>query len=335
MPDTVDDTTAGDTADNRSSTPAPGVVGRRIAPFAPLAIALLAQSALIGTGTATAPTDHNADTAAVCEEEIPSYQECHSEYPTGCSKAAGYDGYLNFLKNQLVSPDKARQLSLAQDDYGKLELGLPQDLAKSNHEQFKNELAALGEGHVVSLTGYLYYAKKGGKESSNCQLTEPTDIDFHIGIGFDPDLAAKLEGKKKLTTSEHTQVDQSSVIVEMTPHWRAQFKPAWTLEALAPAVGHQVRVTGQLLVDNEHYDPKDDCGLSGAGASCWRASVWELHPVTGFQVCGSDSCDETSTDWVDLEDFGTGTVASSSPASTPSSPAPAAASSTTSTPARR
>src|SRR4029077_1782124 len=211
-----------------SSAPASGVVGRRIAPFAPLAIALLAQSALLGTGATTAPTDHNADTAAVCEEEIPSYQECHSEYPTGCSKAAGYDAYLNFLKNQLVPPTKAPQLALAQDDYGQLELGLPQDLSKSNHEQFKDELAALGDGHVASVIGYLYYAKKGGKESSNCQLTEPTDIDFHIGIGFDPDLAAKLAGKKKLTSDEHTQLNQSSVIVEMTPHWRAQFQPEWT-----------------------------------------------------------------------------------------------------------
>ena len=317
MPDTV--------VDNEPNPPAPasGVVSRRLMPFAPLVIAMLAQTALIGTGSkgpSSGETEHGPDTAAVCAEEIPSYQECHSEYPTGCSLAAGYDAYLNLLKNQLVSPNLAPLRAFTRDDYGKLEQSLPQELTKSNHEQFMNELSALGDGHVVSLTGYLYYAKKGGKESSNCQLTEPDDIDYHIGIGFDPALAGKLGAKTKLTTDEHAQINQSSVIVEMSPHWRAQFQPAWTLAALAPVVGRQVRVVGQLLVDNEHFDPKDDCGFPGAGPACWRASVWELHPVTRFQVCNSGTCSETGGGWVDLEDLGTA-VASAASAATSSSPA--------------
>lgn len=291
-----------DPSANGSSNSSPGVISRRVAPFAPVAIALLAQTALIGTGTTTT---HGADTAAICGEEIPSYQECHSEYPTGCSKAGGYDAYLNLLKNQLVPPAKAPLQLFDRDSYAKLEKSLPQDLTKENHEDFKDELGALGDGQVAGLIGYLYYAKKGGKESSNCQLTEPTDIDYHIGIGFDPALAAKLAAKTKLTTDEHTQMNQSSVIIEMTPHWRAQFRPTWSLEALAPAIGHKVRVVGQLLVDNEHFESKDDCSFADASPTCWRAGVWELHPVTQFQVCSSgDDCDENSTDWIDLEDFG-------------------------------
>jgi hypothetical protein len=311
---------ANTSSDDRSTKTSPGVVSRRIAPFAPLAIALLAQTALLGGGVTTA-TDHGADTAAVCEDEIPTYQECHSEYPTGCSKAANYDAFLNFLKNQLTPPTAAPQRFLTRDDYGKMEQGMPPALAKNNHETFKDDLAALGDGHVVGVVGYLYYAKKGGKESSNCQLSELEDIDFHIGIGFDPQLAAKLATKKKLTSDERTTMDQSSVIVEMSPHWRAKFQPAWNLAALAPAIGHQVRVVGQLLVDNEHYDPHDDCAFPGAGTTCWRASVWELHPVTRFEVCNNgSSCTETSADWVPLEDFGTPAGAAASGSA--SGPAP-------------
>ncbi len=310
---------ANTSSDDGSNTTSPGVVSRRIAPFAPLAIALLAQTALLGGGTATTSTEHNADTAAVCGDEIPTYQECHSEYPTGCSKAANYDAFLNFLKNQLVAPTVAPLRFLTRDDYGKLEQSLPPALSKSNHEVFKDDLAALGDGHAAGIVGYLYYAKKGGKESSNCQLTDPDDIDFHIGIGFDPQFAAKLASRQKLTSDEHTTMNQSSVIIEMTPHWRAQFRPTWKVDLLTPAIGHQVRVVGQLLVDNEHFDPKDDCAFPGAGTTCWRASVWELHPVTQFQVCANgSSCTETSGGWVDLEDFGKPAPAASG------SPAPAA-----------
>jgi hypothetical protein len=59
------------------------------------------------------------------------------------------------------------------------------------------------------------------------------------------------------------------------------------------------------LADSEHYTPKDDCGLAGASAACWRATIWELHPVTRFEVCGTTGpCPETGKGWVDLEDFG-------------------------------
>jgi len=315
----ADDT---DAATNGSSATSSGVVSRRVAPFVPVAIALLAQTALLPGSTTT----QGPDTAAICSEEIPSYQECHSEYPTGCSKAGGYDPYLNLLKNQLVPPAKAPFQFLDRESYAKLEMSLPPDLSKDNHEDFKDQLAALGEGQVAGLIGYLYYAKKGGKESSNCQLTEPTDIDFHIGIGFDAGLAGKLAGKGSLTTEEKSALKKQSVIVEMTPHWRAQFQPNWELAALTPAIGHKVRVTGQLLVDNEHFESKDDCSFSGASSACWRAGVWELHPVTGFQVCGTgEDCDANSTGWIDLLDFDAAPTPApkSAPApATPPAPAP-------------
>lgn len=302
------------TTAHRTTRSKPGMVSRRIAPLAPLAISLLTQ--------ATLPTPSGTDTAQVCGDEIPTYLECHNQYPTGCSKAAKYDGYLNYLKNLLVLPTKAPERFLtATKDFDTLEQGLPHDLTRTNHKDLEDKLGKLGDGHVTGVIGYLYYAKKGGIESSNCGLNDLADIDYHIGIGFDPELAAQLRSGQKLTPDQRRQqktvMDQTSIVVEMTPHWRANFRSGWSLDALAPAVGHKVRVVGQLLVDNEHYDPKDDCGFQNAQTSCWRLSIWELHPVTDFQVCNSDDCTETSHDWIDLENFGPGAAAPTAPAAAP------------------
>ncbi|HEX4961412.1 MAG TPA: hypothetical protein VF173_11280, partial [Thermoanaerobaculia bacterium] len=249
------------------------------------------------------PPAKTAPIAAVCGADIVDFRACHENYPTGCSQTGNYDAFLNFRKNLLIAPSSAPVRFLTRDDYSKLEQSLPRGLDKTNHQQFQAKLAELGEGQVVSLAGYLYSARKSGKESNNCELMGPDDTDFHIGIGFDSELAAKLEAHEKLTSDERIQLNQSSVITEMTPHWRAQFKPVWTLAALKPFIGRQVRVVGPLMVDNEHYNPRDDCAFPGAGTTCWRASTWEIHPVTRFEVCSRDSCSETGGGWVELEDF--------------------------------
>ena len=307
----------------------PATVSRRVAPFAPLAIALLAQAALLEPRPGETVAEHPVDEAIACGEGIPTFQECHSEYPTGCSQAARYDPYLNLLKNQLIPPTRKPLRTFTGDEYGALEERLPAALTKENHEEFKDELAAIGEGRVFALIGFLYEAKKGGKESSNCQLTDADDIDFHLGIGFDPDLAAAAAAKKGLTPAERKKLQEeikvSSHIVEVTPHWRAAFKPDWTLDMFEPAIGRQVRVVGQLMLDSEHYSAKDDCAFPDAGPKCFRASSWELHPVTRFQVCtNGDSCTATSRGWVDIEKLGPAQEpAPAAPSSAPP-PAPAA-----------
>src|SRR5437660_11824820 len=77
-----------------------GAATRTLAPFAPLALALLVGSAVI-PGSKTPPVDSsNPSASASCEEGIENFTECHSTYPTGCSRTGRYDGYLNILKNQ-------------------------------------------------------------------------------------------------------------------------------------------------------------------------------------------------------------------------------------------
>jgi hypothetical protein len=254
------------------------------------------------------PPGPRGDLVAVCGDGIEASEQCHDNYPTGCSANASYDPALNKFKNLLVAPTTAPSATLTTlQDFQSLDDKLPAGLKKANSGNFQSELEQLGEGKVVAALGYLYYAKDGDAESSNCGLTGVDNTDFHIGIGFDAALAGKITPKTKSTDPVYRQTRTTSVIVEMTPHYREGLKPSWDLPSLKKVVGWQVRVTGQLLADNEHNYAKDNCHVSGANMQkCWRGSVWELHPVTRFQVCNNtkhDGCTVDSTDWKDLEDL--------------------------------
>jgi len=273
----------------KSKGAGPVVLGA--AGLTPLVIALVAGNAIIPSA-GNKIVSNDATAPVQCEDGLENWEGCHGGYPTGCSGSGVYDGYLNFLKNQHPPRDsKPVRVFTSLGDYQDMESRTPTDLGKSNHLDLKSQLEAMGEGQPHAVIGYLYYAKQEGKESSNCELTAPDDTDFHIGIGFDKSEAASKKPS-----------DKTAVVVEMTPQYRATFAPEWTLQLVKEAIGKQVKVTGQLLADNEHNETKDNCGLPGAGASCWRASIWELHPVTSFQVCGSASgeCAADGTDWVEL-----------------------------------
>lgn len=294
--------------------------GLAIAPI-PLALALVHNALVPGSGSSDVLSDKTLTTQAVkCEGDIEDYTECHSQFPSGCSASGGYDFTLNIYKNQLKWPSNTVvKYFHSSDDYAALERKIPSELGKKNHGDFVKELSAAGEGKLHGLIGYLYDAKAEGKESSNCQLDPGDDnenVDFHIWIGFDSGVARKLWLKKhpedmtdeekadksalRLTPEEKSEMKKSAAIVEMTPHYRGLFHPEWTIDELKAQIGAKVRVVGQLMVDNEHNVPSQNCGREDATEGCWRLSVWELHPVTEFQVCPDDSCKDTSGPWADL-----------------------------------
>jgi hypothetical protein len=285
---------------------------RHVAPFAPLALALAMAPSVLPSLTSQPSPQRLREmevpdnvSAVRCEDNIADFKECHENYPTGCSASAGYDAFLNILKNQMVPASEPTRY-LTQHDYNDLEKQTPSGLKRTNHADFKDQLAQLGEGQTVGLIGYLYYFQKTGAESSNCQLTsddsEGSNVDYHIGIGFDPNLAKQASAHP--STALKKKLQQNSVIVEMTPYYRFLFHSSdWNLENLGGALGKQVRVVGQLMNDSEHDVASQNCSLASTAAQrqkCWRYSVWELHPVVKFQICGTDSCDENSTSWADL-----------------------------------
>ncbi|HYL77152.1 MAG TPA: patatin-like phospholipase family protein [Bryobacteraceae bacterium] len=237
-------------------------------------------------------------TAAVeCAGDVTNSRECHTNYPAGCSPTGIHDGFLNTLKNQRPARDSKPVRSFTGlADFQDLESHTPKTLVSDNHSTHKEDLAKLGEAQEYGVIGYLYYANRQGAESTNCMLTGPDDTDFHIGIGFDKNVAAAATPNGAPTAT----MKATSIIVEMTPHYRAEFAPGWTLDALKAVLGKQVRVVGQLMADNEHNVPRDDCGLPDHGSTCSRASIWELHPVTSFQWCNAADCNKDPSGWVEL-----------------------------------
>lgn len=266
---------------------------------------------------------------------------CHANYSTGCTKSANpqYDAYLNFVKNVLPPPGLSPQPPLlTKDSVNGIEAQMQQlGLNSNNHEALKNKLQPLGEGQIRSVQGYLYYAfLSNGKDSQhlsgetcNCQLTNDNAVDYHIGIGFEPfpttsatsqlltqlrqggDLRDLEAAARNLPNSNPMKallkrVGQQSMVVEITPHYRAKFFPGWLLRKLQRSTGLLVAVAGQLMVDNVHANPGEDCGFpNSVKATCWRMSAWELHPVTQFVVCTKQASPTTCAtgSWVKLADL--------------------------------
>lgn len=256
-----------------------------------------------------------------CSDNLETVDDCHDNYKAGCTHSANprYDAYLDYLKNSMPDPasppssinqGKPIDAAVLADH----ENNTPDTLTAYNHAQHAADLADMGEGQIVSVIGTLYYAIHGGAESVNCQLSgDDSLIDFHIGIGFsDFPLSASVldqlrsgsDFRSVLQQTDQLTLEQNSFVVEMTPFYREQFKSGWTLAKVQSVTGRQVKVNGQLMIDNFHHKSSDDCGLADANtAKCWRLSVWEIHPVSSFQVCSTDHCDANSANWVNLEDM--------------------------------
>jgi len=256
-----------------------------------------------------------------CADNLQTVDDCHDNYKAGCTHSPNprYDAYLDYLKNSMPDPasspaDLNHSNPIDAAFLTDHENNTPDTLTAYNHAQHAADLADMGEGQVVSVVGTLYYAIHGGAESVNCQLSgDESLVDFHIGIGFSDfplgagvldQLRSGKDFRSVLQSADQLTLEQNSFVVEMTPYYREQFKSGWTLSKVQGVTGRQVRVNGQLMIDNFHHKSSDDCGLADANPDkCWRLSVWELHPVTSFQVCNADHCDANSTNWVNLEEM--------------------------------
>jgi hypothetical protein len=120
--------------------------------------------------------------------------------------------------------------------------------------------------YAASIEGYVIVVRPGAVEFANCLSF--TERDIHLHVARVPDAPV----------GEH-------VVVEVTPHWRSwarQHGLDWSLAALQRLVGKRVRLEGWLLFDIEHDDESENTnpGL----VHNWRATAWELHPVTSIRV---------------------------------------------------
>jgi hypothetical protein len=134
-------------------------------------------------------------------------------------------------------------------------------------DRFDPTRAAVIEGFVVGI-------KVGGVETVNCKAADSLFRDTHIEIAL---------------TNDHHLATTKRVIVEVTPRWRYAMEKQgadWTTEGLAAALlGRKVRFTGWLLFDVEHLNEAVNTDPADAkGKKNWRATDWEIHPVTSIKV---------------------------------------------------
>jgi hypothetical protein len=177
---------------------------------------------------------------------------------------------LNRLKNRFTAPAAAAintQATLA------AMIEPPSGVEVSDEHRFDPEQAATITGYVIEVgPGGCSKPQPGhgkGGESCNCHATTSIDCDTHIQVGHTPDVPPNQR-----------------VIVEVTPRLRKQMRDQgkdWSTGALKNELqGHWITFTGWLLFDFEHSGQAENTSPGNPGN--WRATCWEVHPVTSYTV---------------------------------------------------
>ena len=122
----------------------------------------------------------------------------------------------------------------------------------------------------AEIVGYVSDVKRGGVESTNCRARDDGDRDTHVELVLDP---------------MHNS-GPARMIVEVTPRWRyimSERGTNWSTRALRDQfLGRWVEVRGWMLFDAEHQAESEN--TAPGRAENWRATAWEIHPVTSMEV---------------------------------------------------
>jgi hypothetical protein len=122
----------------------------------------------------------------------------------------------------------------------------------------------------AEIVGYVWDVKRGGIEATNCRARDDADRDTHIELVLDP---------------MHNG-GSARVIVEVTPRWRYIMRERgadWSTRGLRDRfLGRWVNVRGWMLFDSEHKGESEN--TAPERPENWRATAWEIHPVTSMEV---------------------------------------------------
>jgi hypothetical protein len=216
----------------------------------------------------------------------------------GCAKANTPDALSNRLKHNrepdgdLIMLDFSDFAAL-QNQVETLFSGHYATLTKPDRARLQNLQTSHGtvsEGDLVGVTGFVAVKPGDSKphanasgESVNCRLKGTDNNDFHISI-----------------TPNSGESEFEGIVVEMVPQAR---NPDWTTAQLrkAQTEKRRVRVKGQLFFDNHHR--VNDDPQHPAGNQPKRFSLWEIHPITAFEVCTQSQCSEGSPAWKPLDQW--------------------------------
>jgi hypothetical protein len=174
----------------------------------------------------------------------------------GCPAGGdGGDQSLNRLKNRVDDGDNGKYYDA--DLNSILALPIPEGVERIARSDWSpDDLSQIQqyEGIPVRVVGYFYGDKHEGTESTNCHSTAYRD--YHTWIvpdsGDDRTLA---------------------IVAEVTPRVAA-LRSGWTSTALSDLKDQQVRISGWLLMDQEH---PEQLGQT-------RGTLWEIHPILHIEV---------------------------------------------------
>ena len=130
-----------------------------------------------------------------------------------------------------------------------------------------DDRARWSASRAAAVEGYVVAVREGGVESANSFSLLRRDT--HIEVGARPDAPPR-----------------ERVILEVTPPLRDWAKGRgmdWTTSALARELtGRRCRFEGWLLFDFNHAGESEN--LSPGAPADWRATGWEIHPVTSIKI---------------------------------------------------
>ncbi len=137
-----------------------------------------------------------------------------------------------------------------------------------------NDETRWSTSNAVELTGFVFDVKPGGLETCNCHASDKSQMDTHIVLVADPN---STKGSQR-------------IIVEITPRMRflmMQKGIDWSTEKIkATYMGHWVKVKGWLFFDEEHKASAEN--TNPGNASNWRATSWEVHPITSIELVNNN-----------------------------------------------
>lgn len=140
----------------------------------------------------------------------------------------------------------------------------------------KNKFRA---GSPVRVTAYVYDVKPGGAESCNCGTKAAAFKDTHI----------------ELTPDDQNTSEEFRFVIEVTPRLRMIMHKQgvdWSTSNLKSEIlGHMVTVEGWLFYDEIHEPQAFSTNPDNSNGTNWRASPWEIHPVTSIEVIDAVEAD--------------------------------------------
>jgi hypothetical protein len=206
----------------------------------------------------------------LADKPVPHVVSFNGCGPQGDAANGHGDPDLNFLKNRDDQADNWIKV----DFDAVLNLPFPKSVGRHNRSTWSDaDRAAVQkfEGLPVAVVCYFGWARDEKEESCNCHQSDKKMFDIHTWLLKEP---AEIDGSQAPDRS-------AAVVAEVTPRLKPDH-PRWTQDVIRQLAraGKQVRVSGWLLMDQEH--PEQITGTTSQDPT--RGTLWEIHPIMEIET---------------------------------------------------